>query len=60
MFHTCCTSRLGGVKASYATREAAMKEVKRVAKKYQVPMEPYPCEVNRGRFHVRKARRLIK
>lgn len=52
----CCYSRLGKAKASYGTLEEAHKALEWAEKQYGETLEVYSCQVNNGRWHVRKAR----
>lgn len=53
----CCYSRLGKAKAAYPTVAAAEKAIARGHRKYgDEPMEVYECQVQPGRYHVRKQR----
>lgn len=53
---TCCYSRVGRVKVSYPSKEAALVEVRKERDKYGIEMESYACQQWPGKFHVRKKR----
>lgn len=58
--HSCCQSRIGIVKKSFATREEALAACKRQRKRMPDKLfEPYACEVNRERFHIRTVRKRL-